>query len=244
MSCLKSNCTASALTRMASQICPASLSNGYGKVKEAAMSAYVLFNDTVGKPISTYVVTPIVTGAQKTVGYVKYYWPNLVLFAAAWAVVVVGIGVTGMGTYDFSATALSLTIGLGAGLAAGILTGIFTHKLILHKNQKYTEDEQSWHSLWGVINNAVWKLPEYSVRPLVVAVAVSVIIGVSVTFPTAIGVVIGLLIGNHLAVRIGYWDGPPKNTKTWTEREIDKEVDHRLKELGVVVDKKAKSKKV
>lgn len=91
------------------------------------------------------------------------------------------------------------------------ISGIFTHRFLLHK-EPYETDDQSWHSLWGVISEGIWKLDPISVRPLVIAVAVSVILGVALPFPTAVGVVCGLLIGNHLAICIGHWNGKPKPT--------------------------------
>ncbi len=196
----------------ASQISLDSLSNGCENVKKAAARSWRWLGLHVAHPVNHYVIVPMVDGARKTAEFVAYHWwPTIVLFVLAWAVVVVGIGITGMGTYSFSATTLSLTIGLGCGCGAGVLAGIFTHRFLLHK-EPYETDDQSWHSLWGVISEGIWKLDPISVRPLVIAVAVSVILGVALPFPTAVGVVCGLLIGNHLAICIGHWNGKPKPT--------------------------------
>ena len=125
----------------------------------------------------------------------------------AWGFVICGIGISAIGTYEFSSTAVNMTIGLGCGMAFGILTGLFAHKLIL-QNREYHADEMAYHSLWSLINVGLWKIESEFMRFLVTSVAVTVIMGIAMPLPLPMGACCGIVMGNHLAIQMGHWKRP------------------------------------
>jgi hypothetical protein len=136
-------------------------------------------------------------GARNTVRFIKENWPTIILLAVAWGGIIAGMGAM----YGFKATALPLTVGLGCGVGCGVLIGLLTVHVLDPQNE-----HQGMNTLWDVVNVGFYKLEANGTRGILQAVVITVVLWAAGIFPTPMGVVFGVFMGNLVIVRIGFID--------------------------------------
>lgn len=143
-------------------------------------------------------LAPVSNTMAKVACYIRYNWVTILTYYLAWGVI---LGCTGL-MYGFKAVSLPLSVGLTCGIGFGLISGTLTVLIVRAKtHQKIHKDQLP--SLWTYLNHWINGLDENGTRRIVLSVAVTVILAAAVVFPYVIGGLLGMIIGNHLATKIG-----------------------------------------
>lgn len=134
------------------------------------------------------------TEANRVANYIENEWWKVLLYAIAWGVIIGGYG----GLYGFDAVAYPLAIGMAGGFGVGIISGILTVTLFDPK-----QEATGRNTLWDLLNLGLIGLDEYGTRQIIMTVAVSVLLAAATVFPYAVGGLMGAVIGNQFATKIG-----------------------------------------
>lgn len=153
---------------------------------------------------------PFARATINTALYIKENWGTILLLMSAWGIIIAGIGAM----HGFKATALPLTLGLGCGFGFGILTGLLTVHVLDPRN-----DHHRMNTLWDLLNSGFYKLEANGTRPILLSVAIAVVLWAAGIIPTAMGVIVGTIMGGLITARIGYYgmDKPDPEVEELTE---------------------------
>lgn len=171
---------------------PQRTSNASAGARKPSPSTLSYIEGKVKGAIS-YVFSPLKEGVETIVLFIKNNWKQIIAFVLAWAVIIAGMGLM----YGFSNVAWPLATGLGFGMGFGIIMGIVVAKCV-----KPSEEWKNKCTLWALINSGFNMLDPNGTRMLVLSVAITVVLAASVVFPTSCGVILGFIVGNHLATTI------------------------------------------
>ncbi len=127
--------------------------------------------------------------------FVRANWGRLLSYTVAWGIIFAGVGLM----YGFKATAIPLSIGMGCGSAFGVLLGILSVTVF-----DSLAKEKGNNTLWCLINKGFNSLDSNGTRAILVSVCVTVVMAASVVFPYVLGIIFGIIVGNHLATKISY----------------------------------------
>lgn len=147
---------------------------------------------------------------KRTTKYIKTHWKILVIYAVAWALVIVSSGIL----YGFQRTAKPLSIGMGAGMGFGLVTALLTTKVLDPKNKnKGHNTVVGWFAHKSI---AV----DMTTKQIAVTILVAVYLAACIKFPHATGGLTGAVIGNYLFVEL--FSYRPKNRRdTLTPVQVD-----------------------
>ncbi|MCB1084447.1 MAG: hypothetical protein KDK61_09070 [Simkania sp.] len=173
------------------------------------------------KTLVNPIVYNVTNCANKTASFIQNNWRSLILFIVAGGVIIGGVGLM----YGFEAVSLPLVIGFGCGLPIASLSGIIVTKWI------DPEGKIENNTLWQLINAGLNKLPANGARPIVISVAVTVILAASAVFPLVMGIGFGILIGNHVATKIGLQQNFSSEGSQRKAQKLRDRVDHLIKEM-------------
>lgn len=161
------------------------------------------------------------SGAGKIVWFIKNEWPKLLIYIAAWALIIGGYG----GLYGFESTALPLSVGMTVGMIIGIGIGVATITL-------FGDDPEyaGKNTIWGLLDSAVNELDEYGTRQIVLTVAVTVILAASTVFPHVMGGIFGLVIGNHLVATINDYPSEEQTSESTSSSSSEQSLNDLVRE--------------
>lgn len=117
----------------------------------------------------------------------------LLSFAIAWGAIFSFLG----GLYGFQAVAIPCAIGIGCGMGCGIFIGIVTVAFLDDENKC-----PNHNTFIKIINSALYT--DTWTYYLITTVAVTAVAAAMIQYPTAVGALCGLLMGNQVAVQVGH----------------------------------------